>query len=151
MNFCSQSASWASDCLFSSFFKAPQASGCTFTVVLSKHTILTLMLIMPSVCKAVKILSRIPFLLHLFILTYIVCQFPYSFGNALHLHPFSATYKRALRNWRFVILTFPRCFGRYFDIFSYCSCVIFIFLFYQFCFLFAIVWTLSSWSGGSYA
>ena len=119
------------------FFKAPQASGCTFTVVESRQN--TSVPIMPSVCKAVKILSRTPFLLHLFIRMYIVCQLPYSFGSALHLHPFSATYNIALRNWKLLILTFPRCFGRYFSIFSYCSCVIFMTSFYQLYFLFSIV------------
>ena len=43
---------------------------------------------------------------------------PYSFGSALHLHPFSATYNIALRNWRLLILTLPRCLGKYFEIFS---------------------------------
>lgn len=54
---------------------------------------------------------------------YTLFQLPYSAGSALHLHPFSATYKSALMNVRFSVLTFPRCTGRYPFILSNCSVV----------------------------
>jgi len=139
MDFRCQSAARPADCLFSSFFKAPQASGCTLTVVESRQTTSTSILIMPSACKAAKTLSRTPFLLQRFMRMYIVCQEPYSFGSALHLHPFSATYNIALRNWRLLIRTFPLCFGKYFSIRSYCSFVSSIILFYSLIFLNSIV------------
>ena len=139
MDFRSQSAARPSDCLFATFFKAPQASGWTLTVVESRQTTSTLMLIIPSSCNALKTLSRTPFLLHLFMRIYIVCQEPYSFGSALHLHPFSATYNSAFRNWRLSILTLPLCFGRYLSIFAYCSCVSSMILFYSLIFFNSIV------------
>ena len=132
VDFCGKPAARASNCLFSLFFKASQASGCTLTAVESIESTSTSMSIMPSARNASKILSRTPFLLHLFIRTYIVCQLPYSFGSALHLHPFSTTYNIALRNRRLSILTFPRCFGKYSFIPLYCSGVICMILFYHF-------------------
>ncbi len=58
-------------------------------------------------------------------------QLPYSLGNALHLHPFSAIYKIAFIKSKLLIFTFPRCTGKYFSIRLYCSCDIFISLLYH--------------------
>ena len=38
---------------------------------------------------------------------------------------FSVTYKIAFTNWKLLMLTFPRWRGRYFAVFLYCFCVIF--------------------------
>ncbi len=58
-------------------------------------------------------------------------QLPYSLGNALHLHPFSAIYKIAFIKSKLLIFTFPRCTGKYFSTRLYCSCDIFISLLYH--------------------
>ena len=141
MNFRGKSAFWFTDWLFSCFFKAPVPFGCTFTIVLSMQTDSILILIIFSICSASNTLCNTPFLLHLFILTYIVCQFPYSFGNALHLQPFSAMYKISFISCKLCILTLPLCTGRYFSIFLYCSIVISIELLFHIAMLVSIVWT----------
>lgn len=76
-------------------FFAPAESGCIFILVLSIQTISVRISIIFFICKASKIRSIVPFLHQRLNLTYIVCQFPYSLGNALHLQPFSIIYSNA--------------------------------------------------------
>ena len=89
-------AFWFSDGLFSSFFKAPWASGCTLQEVLSKARISTLTAMIFSCCSALKMRCITPFSHHLLNRWYILFHLPYFSGSALHLHPFSAIYKMAL-------------------------------------------------------
>ena len=100
---------------------APVPSGCTFTEVLSMLTMLVLMSIMFRSCNAVKILSIVPFLLQRLNLVYMVCQFPNSFGNALHWQPCSATYKTPLRKSIVITSAGFLCTGKRSLIFSRCS------------------------------
>ena len=76
-----------------------------------------------SFCSAVNTRSNTPAFAHRLAFLYTLFQLPYSVGRALHLHPFSATYKSARINMRFSVLTVPRCIGRYPLILSNCSVV----------------------------
>ena len=87
-----------SDGLFSKFFKAPCPSGCTLQEVLSSANTSTFIAMILSRCIASNIFCITPFFVHLSNLLYILFHLPYSFGSALHLHPFSAIYKIALIN-----------------------------------------------------
>ncbi len=84
-----------SDCLFSVFFKAPCPSGCTLHDVLSSASTSTLIDMIFSCCLAVNMRRITPFETQRLKRLYILFQLPYSFGNALHLHPFSAIYNIA--------------------------------------------------------
>jgi hypothetical protein len=93
-------------------------------VVLSNETASNLMTRICSCCRRAKIRSNTPALLHRFIRVWMVCQLPKYLGKPRHLQPFSATYKRALSSFRFVMLTLPRWRGRQSAIRRYCSSVI---------------------------
>lgn len=90
------SAFWFSDGLLSVFFKAPCASGCSLQEVLSSASTSTLIAMIFSCCRALKIRCITPFSHHLLNLWYTLFHLPYFSGSALHLHPFSAIYKIAL-------------------------------------------------------
>ena len=87
---------WFSDGLLSVFFKAPCASGCSLQEVLSNASTSTLIAMILSCCRTLKIRCITPFSHHLLNLWYILFHLPYFSGSALHLHPFSAIYKMAL-------------------------------------------------------
>ena len=99
------SAFWLSDTLLSVFFKHPCPSGCTLQEVLSNANTSTLIDMIFSCCKAVKALCITPLFTHRLKRLYILFRLPYSFGSALHLHPFSAIYNIAFIN-KIVVIDF---------------------------------------------
>ncbi len=136
MNFCCPSSSRLSDCLWSFFFNAPVPSGCTFTIVLSRDTASILTLTICSFCNFSNTQPNTPFFDHRLIRVYIVCQLPNRFGRPLHLHPCSATYRKALSICRLEYFTLPRWRGIQLLTFSYCSFVIsMISLYHKFAFV----------------
>lgn len=89
------SSLWFSDSLLSVFFKTPCPLGCTLQEVLSNANTSTFIDNILSCCKAVKIRCITPFDTQRLKRLYILFHLPYSFGSALHLHPFSAIYNIA--------------------------------------------------------
>ena len=131
MNFSVPSAFRLANGLLSRFFKAPMPSGCTLILVESRKTIFTLIMMIPFSCKWMNAFCKTPLLAQRFMRVYIVCQFPNSFGNALHLHPFSRTYNIALSTSRLLIPAALRCRGKHSSICSYCACVMVMLLVYH--------------------